>query len=80
MRRRPRLVRLAGAAGLILVVALAANIGARVLTPSETPAPSATLERIARKNDAAAMRAAAAMEARARAQTNVVAPATPDGG
>jgi hypothetical protein len=78
VRRRPRLVRLAATAGLIVAAAIAATIGARILTPQETPAPTATLERIARKNDAAAMRAAAAMEARARAQTNVVAP-TPDG-
>lgn len=78
MRRRPRLVRLAAAAGLIVAVAFAATIAARILTPYETPAPAATLERIARNNEAAARRAAAEMEARARTQTEATEP--PDGG
>lgn len=57
-------------AGLILLGAAAATIaGSRSYVIDETPAAPATLERIARKNDAAALRAAAAMEARAAAQT-----------
>jgi hypothetical protein len=65
-------------AGLVVAAAFAATIGIRTFAPREIAAPSATLERIARKNDAAAMRAAAAMEARAKAQTNVTAPAPDD--
>lgn len=72
MRRRPRPLRIAAASGLILFAALAAIVGINSYEPSEPPAQPAALEKIARKNDDAAMRAAAAMEARSEAQANAV--------
>lgn len=71
MRRRPRPIRMAIGGGLILLTAALATVAAdRSYASDEVPAAPATLERIARKNDAAAMRAAEAMEARAAHQTN----------
>jgi hypothetical protein len=54
--------------GLVLAAAIGASVVGRLQDSSETPAAPATLERIARKNDAAAMNAAAAMAARSEAQ------------
>mgnify|MGYP000014578617 CR=1 FL=1 len=67
MNRRSRPVALAAAAGMIVFAALAAIVGARGYDTGETPVEAETLQRIARKNDAAAKQAAAAMEARAQA-------------
>jgi hypothetical protein len=57
---------------LFLFAALAAIFAATTYEARERPAETATLEKIARKNDDAAMRAAAAMEARSEAQANAV--------
>jgi hypothetical protein len=65
--RRP--VRLAAAAGLILVAASAAVVGGRSYTGREQPAEPEVLERIARKNEAAALNAAVRMDERSEAVT-----------
>jgi hypothetical protein len=64
-----RPVRLAAAAGLILASALAAVVGGYRYSSGEQAAEPETLQRIARKNEAAAMDAAARMEARSEAVT-----------
>jgi hypothetical protein len=64
-----RPVRLAAAAGLILAAALGAAVGGYRYSGGEQPAEPETLQRIARKNEAAAMHAAARMEARSEAAT-----------
>lgn len=69
MRRSTRPVRLAAAAGLILTAALAAIVGGRSYAGREQPAEPETLQRIARKNEAAALNAAVRMEARSEAAT-----------
>lgn len=69
MRRRSRPLKIVAAtSGLVLIAAIGATVASRSQGSSEVPAERATLERIARKNDAAAMDAAAAMAARSEAQ------------
>ena len=69
MRRRSRPLKIVAAtSGLVLIAAIGATVASRSQGASEAPAERATLERIARKNDAAAMDAAAAMAARSEAQ------------
>lgn len=69
MKRATRPVRLAAAAGLILAAALVAIVGGYRYSSGEQAAEPETLQRIARKNEAAAMHAAARMEARSEAVT-----------
>lgn len=66
MRRHPFGV--AALAGLALVAVLAMLVVDRSYVRRETPAAPETLHQIARKNDAAATRAAANMESRAEAR------------
>jgi hypothetical protein len=70
VRRRLRPLPIAAASGFVLFAALAAIAIGGSHERSEPPAQPDTLQEIARKNDAAAMRAAAAMEARSEAQAN----------
>jgi hypothetical protein len=69
MRRRSKPLRIIAATmGLVLAAAIGASVVGRLQDSSEVAAAPATLERIARKNDAAAINAAAAMAARSEAQ------------
>jgi hypothetical protein len=69
MRRRSKPLKIvAGTMGLVLAAAIGLTVAGRTQDLSDAPADTAALQRIARKNDAAAMNAAAAMAARSEAQ------------